>query len=237
MSNPYFKFKQFTVFHDKCGMKVGADGVTLGAWADVNGAETILDVGCGSGLIALMLAQRSDAKITALDIDENCVRQSKENIENSLWKNRISVKHFSFQDFADSTTETYDLIVSNPPFFNNSLKNPSQARSVARHTDTLPHLDLIKNAIKLLNEKGKFCVILPITEGENFIKLAEKEGMFCGQKVTIFPNYVKPAKRLLLEFRKEKTDCKVSEITIEKERGIYTDEYRKMVKEFYLNAP
>lgn len=234
MSNPYFKFKQFTVFHDKCGMKVGADGVTLGAWADVNGAETILDVGCGSGLIALMLAQRSDAKITAIDIDENCVLQSKKNIENSPWKNRISVKHISFQDFANSTTETYDLIVSNPPFFNNSLKNPSQARSVARHTDTLPHFDLVKNAIKLLNEKGKFCVILPITEGENFIKLAEKEGMFCGQKVTIFPNLVKPAKRLLLEFRKEKTDCKISEITIEKERGIYTDEYRESVKNFYL---
>ncbi len=234
MSNPYFMFKQFTVFHDKCGMKVGVDGVTLGAWADVTGTETILDVGCGSGLIALMMAQRSDAKILALDIDENCVLQSKENVENSPWKNRISIKHTSFQDFANSTTETYDLIVSNPPFFNNSLKNPSQARSVARHTDTLSHLDLIKNAIKLLNKKGKFSVILPITEGESFIDLAEKEGMFCGQKVTLFPNLVKPAKRLILEFRKEKTDCKVSEITIEKERGVYTKEYREMVREFYL---
>ena len=90
MSNPYFKFKQFTVYHDKCGMKVGVDGVTLGAWADVSGAETILDAGCGSGLIALMLAQRRDAKITALDIDENCVKQSEENVETSPWKNRIS---------------------------------------------------------------------------------------------------------------------------------------------------
>lgn len=234
MSNPYFKFKQFTVFHDKCGMKVGVDGVTLGAWADASDAKTILDVGCGSGLIALMLAQRSNAMITALDIDENCVLQSKENIYNSPWKDRIFVKHISFQDFANSATETYDLIVSNPPFFNNSLKNPSQARSVARHTDTLPHLDLIKNTIKLLNEKGKFCVILPITEGENFINLAEKEGLFCNQKVTLFPNLVKPAKRLLLEFRKEKTECKVSEMTIEKERGIYTEEYGEMVREFYL---
>lgn len=234
MSNPYFKFKQFTVYHDKCGMKVGVDGVTLGAWADVSGAETILDAGCGSGLIALMLAQRRDAKITALDIDENCVKQSEENVETSPWKNRISVKHISFQDFADSTTKTYDLIVSNPPFFINSLKNPSQTRTIARHTVTLSHLDLVKNAVKILSEKGKLCVILPVTEGENFIDLAEKEGLYCGQKATVFPNLMKPAKRLLLEFRKEKTACKVYEITIEKERGIYTDEYSEMVKEFYL---
>lgn len=234
MSNPYFQFKQFTIFHDKCAMKVGADGVTLGAWADVQNAKTILDVGCGSGLIALMLAQRSEAKITAIDIDENCALQAKENIENSPWKSRISVLHTSFQDFATKTTETYDLIVSNPPFFNNSLKNPLQSRSIARHSETLPHVDLVKNAKKILSDNGKLCVILPVVEGERFIELAENEGLFCKQKVNVFPNHEKAAKRLLLEFKKKKSDCKISELTIEKERGIYTDEYSELVKDFYL---
>lgn len=234
MPNPYFRFKQFSVFHDKCAMKVGVDGVTLGAWADVSDATSILDVGCGSGLIALMLAQRSDAEITAVDIDAQCILQSGENIDTSPWKERISLVHYSFQDFAVSYSGKFDLIVSNPPFFINSLKNPSQSRSLARHTDTLLHKDLVRNAKKLLPEKGKFCVILPVVEGEQFIELAENEGLFCSQKVNVFPNPEKPAKRLLLEFRKVKTVCEISELTIEKERGIYTTEYREMVKDFYL---
>lgn len=234
MPNPYFRFKQFSVFHDKCAMKVGVDGVTLGAWADVSDATSILDVGCGSGLIALMLAQRSDAEITAVDIDAQCILQSGENIDNSPWKERISLVHYSFQDFAVSYSRKFDLIVSNPPFFINSLKNPSQSRSLARHTDTLLHKDLVRNAKKLLPEKGKFCVILPVVEGEQFIELAENEGLFCSQKVNVFSNPEKPAKRLLLEFKKVKAVCEISELTIEKERGIYTTEYREMVKDFYL---
>ena len=234
MPNPYFRFKQFTVFHDKCAMKVGVDGVTIGAWADVNGAKSILDVGCGSGLIALMLAQRSDAEVTAVDIDAQSILQSGVNIENSPWKERISLLHSSFQNFAESYSGQFDLIVSNPPFFINSLKNPSQSRAVARHTDTLLHEDLVKNAKKLLAENGKFCVILPVLEGEQFIELAENEGLFCSQKVSVFPNLEKPAKRLLLEFKNEKNVCLESKITIEKERGVYTDEYRELVKDFYL---
>lgn len=234
MPNPYFRFKQFTVFHDKCAMKVGVDGVTLGTWADVSNAKSILDVGCGSGLIALMLAQRSEAEITAVDIDAQCILQSDENIENSPWKERISLVHSSFQDFAENYSGQFDLIVSNPPFFINSLKNPLQSRAVARHTDTLLHEDLVKNAKKLLAENGMFCVILPVLEGKQFIELAENEGLICSQKVSVFPNLEKPAKRLLLEFKNEKTDCHESKITIEKERGVYTDEYRELVKDFYL---
>lgn len=234
MSNPYFRFKQFTVFHDKCGMKVGADAVTLGAWADVADAETILDVGCGSGLIALMLAQRSEGKITAIDIDENCICQSKENIKNSPWENRISVLHTSFQDFAARTPETYDLIVSNPPFFNKSLKNPLKSRALARHSDTLSHAELIFYSKKVMNPGGRLCVILPKLEGEQFVFLAEKKKLYCSKKVLVFPNYYKPAKRFLLEFRKVKTNCVEFDLTLEKERGVYTDEYRELVKDFYL---
>lgn len=234
MSNPYFRFKQFTVFHDKCAMKVGADGVTLGAWADVSDVKSILDVGCGSGLIALMLAQRSNAEIVAVDIETQCIIQSQENIEKSPWEERISVVYASFQDFASVVSQKFDLIVSNPPFFIHSLKNPSYARSVARHTDTLLHEDLLKNAKKLLAGNGRFCVILPVTEGKEFITLAEKENLFCSKKVTVFPNYEKSAKRLLLEFKHEKSECKEGNLTIEKERRVYTDEYRELVKDFYL---
>ena len=124
MSNPYFRFKQFTVFHDKCAMKVGADGVTLGAWADITNAKKMLDIGCGSGLIALMVAQRSNAEITAIDIDNQSVIQSTINVENSPWKERIIIRQISLQDFAECTSEKFDVIISNPPFFRNSLKNP-----------------------------------------------------------------------------------------------------------------
>ena len=234
MSNPYFRFKQFTVFHDRCAMKVGVDGVTLGAWTNVWEARSILDVGCGSGLIALMLAQRSSAEITAIDMDEACVIQARENVENSPWKNKISVIHSSLQQFAQTPAKPFDLIVSNPPFFVNSLKNPSSARAAARHNDTLSHEDLILCAKKLLADKGRLCVISPIAEGNCFMDEAEKEGLFCAEKTTVFPNLQKPAKRLLLEFRKEKSDCRISDVTIEKERGIYTDKYREMVKDFYL---
>ena len=234
MPNPYFKFKQFTVFHHKCAMKVGADGVTLGAWADVSGAKSILDAGCGSGLITLMLAQRSEAKITAIDIDEQSIVQTKENVGNSLWDNRIRIIHTSLQQFAESSFRKFDLIVCNPPFFVNSLKSPSDSRTRARHTDSLSHLELILAVEKLLAEKGKLCVILPVTEGNIFSQLAEKQCFFCSRKVTLFPNTEKPAKRLLLEFRTEMTDCKEDKLTVEKERNVYTSEYSALVKDFYL---
>ncbi|MFV0390685.1 MAG: tRNA1(Val) (adenine(37)-N6)-methyltransferase [Paludibacteraceae bacterium] len=234
MSNPYFKFKEFTVFHDKCAMKVGVDGVTLGVWADVSDAKTILDVGCGSGLIALVLAQRSDARITAIDIDKNSVIQTKENVENTIWKDRIRVIHASFQRFIDNNPEEFDLIVSNPPFFINSLKNSDANRTLARHNESLTHLDLICGSIKMLSDTGKIALILPVVEGEQFVVLAEKQGLFCTKKTTIFPNPEKSAKRLLLEFRRDCKDCIETDLTIEKVRNVYTPEYAGLVKDFYL---
>ncbi len=234
MSNPYFSFKQFTVYHDRCAMKVGADGVTLGAWADVAEAKHILDVGCGSGLITLMLAQRIDTEITAIDIDYQSVIQAKENIKRSPWKNRISVYHASFQDFSNKKEEKFDLIVCNPPFFVHSMKSASAARTTARHTDTLSHLELITNSQKCLSVQGKLCVILPVPEGNEFVLSAEKEGLFCTKKVSVFPNFEKSAKRLLLEFQKEKTRREETNLVIEKERNVYTPQYAELVKGFYL---
>ncbi|MHB9055671.1 MAG: tRNA1(Val) (adenine(37)-N6)-methyltransferase [Paludibacteraceae bacterium] len=234
MSNPYFKFKQFTVFHDKCAMKVGVDGVTLGAWADVREAKETLDIGCGSGLITLMLAQRCDAKITAIDIDNNSCIQTKENVENSPWSSRIDIVHSSLENFSVNTKKKFDLIVCNPPFFVNSLKSPSDLRTKARHNDTLSHMDLISNSRNLLTKDGRLCVVLPVIEGKQFIEKAEKEGLFCSKKNVVYPNPEKPAKRLLLEFGNEKKQREESRLIIEKERNVYTSEYTFLVKDFYL---
>ena len=235
MSNTWFKFKQFTVSHDKCAMKVGVDGVTLGAWADVAEAKNVLDVGCGSGLISLMIAQRCDAQITAIDIDNQGIIQTTENVDNSPWKERIDVQHISFQEYAHVTSDRFDVIISNPPFFNNSLKNPSESRTTARHTDSLSHQELLACSKKLLNPDGKLCLILPVEEGNACIETGKETGLFCSKIVSIFPNSSKPAKRLLLEFILSETACVERNLTIETDvRNQYTPEYTKLVKDFYL---
>lgn len=234
MPNSYFQFKQFRINQETCAMKVGVDGVTLGSWVDVEDAADILDIGTGTGLISLMLAQRSKAKITAIDIDSDCVQQAKENVANSLWNDRILVLESSLQKFAESCGLSFDLIVSNPPFFTDSLKSPSFQRSIARHNVTLNHLDLIQNANRLLSENGKFSVILPLTEEENFCQECQKNGLFCSKKVLVYPNISKPAKRVLLEFWKMKVPCVETELTIETERNVYTKNYQELVSDFYL---
>lgn len=215
-------------------MKVGADGVTLGAWANVTDANKILDIGTGTGLIALMLAQRSDAEITAIDIESDCVLQAKENVGKSPFHDKITVLKSSVQDFLKTSNKKFDSIVCNPPFFVNSLKSPSDSRTTARHNVSLSYEDLIESTQKLLTENGKLCVILPLIEGNQFIDLSKKNNLFCSKKTTVFPNHEKQAKRLLLEFRKEKVVLEESNLTIEQERHVYTSQYSELVKDFYL---
>lgn len=235
MANQYFQFKQFTVYQDCCAMKVGADGVTLGAWADVNNAQEVLDVGCGTGLLALMVAQRNvRSSITAIEIDINCVKQAFGNCNQSPFCNRIDVHHIALQKFTEVSNQKFDLIISNPPYFNQSLKSPNHSRNIARHADALPHADLITAAKKLLKQSGRLCLILPILEGKAFISLAEKNSLFCTKKVSVFPNTKKAANRMLLEFRCVFSDTETYNIVVEKERGIYTEEYTDWVREFYL---
>ena len=145
-------------------MKVGIDGVLLGAWADVTSAKSILDVGTGSGLIALMLAQRSNAGITAIDIEPNAVLQAEENVGLSPWKDRVKVLEVSLQDFSVPEDEKFDLIVSNPPYFVNSLKNPDAVRLSARHVTDLTHDVLLVKSLQLLKKTGRICLILPVNE-------------------------------------------------------------------------
>lgn len=235
MPNPYFSFKKFTVYHDKCAMKVGIDGVLLGAWAEVGDAFSILDVGTGTGLIALMLAQRSNAAVTGIDIDADAVLQASENIIQSPWQDRVDVQHASLQKFAADTSPCFDLIVSNPPYFVNSTKAPVHNRTLARHTDTLTHEELIENALGLLKPSGRICIILPVNEGMDCIRFAESLGMYCTKQVKVFPKSGVEAKRLLLEFSQIYSVQMVSELTIESVvRHQYTAEFTALAKEFYL---
>ena len=235
MANPYFKFKQFTIYHDKCAMKVGIDAVLLGSWSSVENCKTILDIGTGTGIISLMIAQRSTASIDAIEIDYNAVIQAKENVSASPWHDRISVSHISLQEFTINNNKKYDLIVSNPPYFNNSTKTPDNLRTAARHTDTLSHEELIQNATSLLNSNGKICLILPLDEGLECIKIATNNGLYNSKKVIVYPKTKAKAKRILLEFRLEKSPTIDSELTIESEiRHQYTNEFSTLVKSFYL---
>ena len=235
MANPYFSFKQFTVFHHQCAMKVGIDGVLLGAWATVENSLRVLDIGTGTGLIALMLAQRCDALIEAIDIAPDAIIQATENVNLSPWKNRIAIHEIALQDFSSKVKDAYDLIVSNPPYFVNSTKSPLVSRTTARHTDTLTHEELLQHACKMLNPKGRICLILPLTEAQACKNYALQLGLFITKEVTVFPKPNAAAKRLLLEFSLIECESITTELVIESSvRHQYSEEFSILAKEFYL---
>jgi tRNA1Val (adenine37-N6)-methyltransferase len=218
-------------------MKVGTDGVLLGAWVNTDKAGRILDIGTGTGLIALMMAQKSVALIDAVEIDESAYLQAIENIKASSWKGRINIYKESFQNFAEKTTKQYDIIVSNPPFFSKSLKPGNQQRHHARHDTNLPLAELSENAPGMLKKSGCLNLILPFPLKDEIIKNFETNGLFLVRKQLIRPKPNKPAKRILLEFSKiKKPLINEKDITIEKDkRHDYTKEYIELTKEFYLN--
>lgn len=215
-------------------MKVGTDGVLLGAWADTTGANTILDIGTGTGLIAIMLAQRSQAKIDAVEIDEPSFIQAKENIAKCPWSNRILLYNNSLQEFSAEQNENYDLIVSNPPYFIKSLQPSHAARTAARHAEELPQIDLIKGVYKLLNQNGRFAAIFPYVEGNIFVALAAANNLFCSKRVNVYGKEGTGVKRLLLEFRKQKFQLEESELTIRNADEGFTPDYKLLTKDFYL---
>lgn len=234
MPNPYFRFKQFVVYQDRCAMKVGTDGVLLGAWADVSSAHSILDIGTGTGLIALMVAQRSEAKVTAIEIDVEASLQAQENVDRSPWNNRIEVKNQSLQEFAQSARK-YDHIISNPPYFNQSLKSPKEGRTMARHTDSLSYEELLKGVVSLLDERGVFSVILPFPEKESFLTLSEQNGLYPIRIMEVLPTPDSVPKRFMAEFSFSPTSCVVSTMVIESEgRHQYSADYKQLTEEFYM---
>jgi tRNA1Val (adenine37-N6)-methyltransferase len=236
MSADKFEFKQFAVNQSKCAMKVGTDAVLLGAWVEINDAQNILDIGTGTGVIAIMMAQKSTADIIALDIDPMACEQSRENILNSPWPNKIKVYNESLQHFAQHFASKFDLIVSNPPYFVDAYKSAEEARNQARHTDQLPFIDLVKCAIQLLNPNGRICIILPTKESLKFRELAAANQLFLTKITHVKTTQYKDEKRQLLQF--ELINKKLIEETLvieQEERHCYSDEYKELTKDFYLS--
>ena len=236
MSNTPFKFKQFTIRQDQCAMKVGTDGVLLGAWANIkHNPNSILDIGSGTGIIALMFAQRSNAEvIDAIEIDESAFEQCVENFENSHWSDRLFCYHASLQEFADEVDDKFDVIISNPPFYTDDFQSKNTQRDIARFSSAMPFEHLVKSVSKLLSEEGKFSVIIPFKEEEQFIALASKVNLFPNRILRVKGNPNTEIKRSLLEFSFSKIEIKTEELTIEKGRHNYTNDYVTLTKDFYL---
>ncbi|AIY12965.1 tRNA1(Val) (adenine(37)-N6)-methyltransferase [Cellulophaga baltica] len=238
-----FRFKQFTVNQDKCAMKIGTDGVLLGAWASVNNSmHTILDIGTGTGVIALMLAQRSIADtIEAIELDGDAFEQCTDNFEASDWGDRLFCFHAGFDEFVDEYTEEepeeaelYDLIVSNPPFYSEEVSSGNDARDQARHNSSLPFDELVAGVSKLLSPTGVFATIIPYKEEENFIALALENNLFPNRITQVRGTENTEIKRSLLEFSSTESEYTPKELIIELERNVYTQEYIELTKDFYL---
>ena len=233
MANPFFTFKQFTIRHDRCAMKVGTDGVLLGAWTDVSHSCRILDIGTGTGLIALMLAQRCpQASITAIDIDAEAVEQARENVLLSPWSDRVEV---ALQDICKYLTDKhFDTIVSNPPYFIDSLKCPDSQRNTARHTDTLDAKRLLESVARLLSDNGRFSIILPAEQTDLLIQSAYTQGLYPSRQTAVITRPGLSPKRILMEFQKKKEAFHPDELIIELERHVYSEGYIALTKDFYL---
>jgi tRNA1Val (adenine37-N6)-methyltransferase len=236
VANDYFRFKHFTIWQDRTAMKVGTDGVLLGAWADPVGAKTILDVGTGTGLLALMMAQRSQGIITALELEKGAFLQAKENIQRSPWQERIVVLHLAFQDYYKKPLERHDMIITNPPYFKNSLESPTQERTLARHNQQLTHGEILEGSLRLLKPQGKLNLILPYEAAERFTGMAAQKGLYCTRRTSVYPRAHKKPARALMEFGFTKETTREGTLVIEKEqRHQFTDAYQGLTRNFYLN--
>jgi tRNA1Val (adenine37-N6)-methyltransferase len=227
-----FKFKEFSIIQEKSAMKVGTDGVLLGCWVSCEKANNILDIGCGTALITLMLAQRNlNSNVTGIEIDKITSKEAQLNISNSDWEDRIEINHASVQQFTSQLK--FDLIVSNPPFF---PQNKSQKiRDIARHTNTLSFEDLLGNATKLLRKKGVFSLIIPKNSEEYFCKLAAVHKLYCNRVCYIKGNETSDVKRVMMEFSFINSIAITEHLTIERSRHNYTTKYIQLCKNFYLN--
>jgi tRNA1Val (adenine37-N6)-methyltransferase len=232
-----FRFKQFEIAHDKSTLKVGTDSVLLGAWVPISEkCKYILDIGSGCGILALMLAQRSNAIITGIDIDKNSVEESLENASKSPWKNRINFTHISVQNFCiPERKHVFDLIVSNPPVFVNSLKSPVHTRNISRHTDTLSFEDLITSVNYCLSTSGTFAIIIPATISKIIQEQCKRQGLFCSAILQVHPFEHKPANRNILLFSQRKQQQHVQNLIIRNSSNEYTNAYRLLTKDFHLN--
>ena len=237
MANEYFKFKQFTIFHDRCAMKVGTDGVLLGAWAE--GGTRILDVGAGTGLISLMAAQRfTSAVIDAVEIDADAVSQAIDNVNNSDFRERISVLHYSLSDFVERCKHegtSYDCIISNPPFYTEDTECPENKRNAARHTDSLPYSVLFRCVSAILSEGGVFSVIVPYSSKDKITFEACLSGLFVKDICCIKTTPRKPIKRIMMSFSNVRPEnTKNEEKCLMNQYGSKSDWFKQLTEDFYL---
>ena len=232
-----FNFKQFSVQQDKCAMKIGTDSVLLGAWCPIdNNPFSILDIGAGTGVLSLMLAQRSHAEqIDALEIDEDAYEQCVENFEASPWSDRLFCFHAGLDEFIEEPEDEYDIIISNPPFYSEDYKTDNSQRDLARFQDAMPFEELIEAADLLLSENGIFAVIIPYKEEERFIDLCAEVELFPVKVTRVKGSHTTPIVRSLLAFKRfELSTLTADELVIEINRHEYTDDYINLTKDFYL---
>lgn len=232
-----FQFKQFSIQQDRCAMKVGTDGVLLGAWCPIeNKPFSILDIGTGTGLIALMLAQRSQAEqIDAIEIDEEAYEQAVDNFENSPWSDRLFCFHAGLDEFMEEPEDEYDLIVSNPPFYSEDYKTSNEQRDKARFQDAMPFEDLVEAADLFLSENGIFAVIIPYKEEERFIDLCSEFELYPVRVTRVKGTHDTPIIRSLMAFKRyELSTLTADELVIETARHQYTEDYIALTQDFYL---
>ncbi|GLS83071.1 tRNA1(Val) (adenine(37)-N6)-methyltransferase [Paraferrimonas haliotis] len=232
-----FQFKQFTIDDKGCGMPVSTDGVLLGAWADVSQAQRVLDLGCGSGLLSLMCAQRSNAEIQAIDIDQGAINATTANISASPWPERVQCQLISAQSLA-ATHQSFDHIICNPPYFQSGLKSQQSARATARHSDSLPFAELAKAISQLLAQTGKVSVIVPTDAQPHLTKHFSTVGLQLTAQVAVSSVTTKNPQRQLLQFMHKASSALTqplkSELTITDPSGNYTLDFIKLTKSFYL---
>ena len=236
-----FTFKQFQVNQDRCAMKIGTDGVLLGAWTPlINNPFNVLDIGAGTGILSLMLAQRSNAApnnvgiIDAIEIDEDAYEQCVENFEASPWGDKLFCFHAGLDEFVDEPEDEYDLIISNPPFYTDDYKSDNSSRDLARFEDALPFEELIEAAALLLSDNGIFSVIIPYKEEERFVAMCKILDLFPLKITRVKGTPTSEIKRSLLAFCRMEQTPLIDELVIEISRHNYTPEYIELTKEFYL---
>ncbi|MEF3077867.1 tRNA1(Val) (adenine(37)-N6)-methyltransferase [Winogradskyella poriferorum] len=231
-----FKFKQFTIKQDRCAMKIGTDGVLLGAWTSVkHNPFSILDIGSGTGILSLMIAQRSYAEqIEAIEIDDDAYEQCSENFENSPWNDRLFCYHASLLEFVEEVEDAFDLIICNPPFYSEDYKTENKSRDLARFNDAMPFKHIIYAVAHLLAEDGLFSIVIPKKEEDDFVALANTIGLFPQRILHVRGNPDADVKRSLIEFSYTQKEVETSELIIETERHNYTKVYINLTKDFYL---
>lgn len=231
-----FQFKQFTINQNRCAMKIGTDAVLLGAWASIEHQPlSILDIGAGTGVLSLMLAQRCDAmSIDALEIDEDAYEQCVENFENSPWSDRLFCYHASLEEFTEEIEYQYDLIISNPPFYSDDYKTKNEQRDLARFNNAMPFEHLLESVSKLLSNNGRFAVVIPYQEETGFMELAKSSCLYAHQILRVKGNTTSKIVRSLICFGFEKIQSNAEKLIIETGRHQYTDAYINLTKDFYL---